>query len=268
LEETLSAHCAEILSNPAEIGDVLANDILKAIAAAHAGGRQFLLGCPSGRSPKPIYDAMADKAKAGNLNLSNLVLVMMDEYLGGGDDGLGLCPPDAHNSCRRFAEYEIRQRLNAGVETAHQIPEDHVWFPDAANPGAYDDRITAAGGVDLFILASGATDGHVAFNPPGSPADGPSCIVKLAEETRRDNLGTFPNFPSLDAVPHHGLTVGLGTIANLSKAVAMVIHGAHKREAAKRLTQSDRFDPQWPATIIHRCKQVRILLDTAAAGRA
>ena len=264
----MPAHSAEILNSPAEIGDVLATDILAAIAAARANGKQYLLGCPSGRSPKPVYDAMADKAAAGNLDLSNLVLVMMDEYLGGGEDGLGLCPPDAHNSCRRFAEHDIRQRLNAGIVPAHQVPKKHVWFPDATDPGAYDARIKAAGGVDLFILASGATDGHVAFNPPGSPADGPSCIVKLAEETRRDNLGTFPDFPSLDAVPHHGLTVGLGTIANLSQAVAMVIHGAHKQGAAKRLTDSDDFDPQWPATIIHRCKQVRILLDTAAAAQA
>jgi glucosamine-6-phosphate deaminase len=264
----LPAHSIEILKTPAAIGDVLAADILAGVAAARTDGRHYLLGCPSGRSPKPIYDAMAEKAAAGNLDLSNLVLVMMDEYLGGGEDGLGLCPPDAHNSCRRFAEHDIRQRLNAGIEPAHQVPKERVWFPDATAPGAYDARITAAGDVDLFILASGATDGHVAFNPPGSPADGPSCIVKLAEETRRDNLGTFPDFPSLDAVPHYGLTVGLGTIANLSKAVAMVIHGAHKQGAAKRLTQSEGFDPQWPATIIHRCNQVRILLDTAAAGQA
>ncbi|NTF44273.1 hypothetical protein G6L80_20265 [Agrobacterium rhizogenes] len=264
----LPAHSAEILNTPAEIGDVLATDILAGITAARADGKQFLLGCPSGRSPKPIYDAMADKAAAGNLDLSNLVLVMMDEYLGGGDDGLGLCPPDAHNSCRRFAEHDIRQRLNARIDAAHQVPKEHVWFPDAKDASAYDARIKAAGGVNLFILASGATDGHVAFNPPGSPADGPSCIVKLAEETRRDNLGTFPDFPSLDAVPRHGLTVGLGTIANLSKAVAMVIHGTHKQNAAKRLMESDGFDPQWPATIIHHCKRVRILLDTAAAGTA
>lgn len=264
----MSALSAEILNTPADIGERLATDILMAVAAARADGKQYLLGCPSGRSPKPIYDAMAQKAAAANLDLSNLVLVMMDEYLGEGEDGLGLCPPDAHYSCRRFAEHEIRQRLNAAIQPEHQVSKEQVWFPDVTNPVAYDDRIKAAGGVDLFILASGATDGHVAFNPPGSPADGPSRIVRLAEETRRDNLGTFPAFPSLDAVPHHGLTVGLGTIANLSKAVAMVIHGAHKQGAAGRLTRSTGFDPQWPATIIHHCRQVRILFDTAAAGQA
>ena len=122
----MPAHSAEIFNTPAEIGDVLAADILAGITAARADGKQFLLGCPSGRSPKPVYDAMAAKAAAANLDLSNLVLVMMDEYLGGGEDGLSLCPPDAHNSCRRFAEHDIRQRLNAGVEPAHQVDRKSV----------------------------------------------------------------------------------------------------------------------------------------------
>ena len=128
--------------------------------------------------------------------------------------------------------------------------------------------VEAAGQVDLFILASGASDGHVAFCPPGSPADGSSCIVRLAKETRRDNLSTFPEFKSLDDVPHHGLTVGLGTIAKYSKAVAMVIHGGHKQYAAKRLSKSTAFDPQWPATIVHLCRNAAVFLDPQAAETA
>jgi glucosamine-6-phosphate deaminase len=238
------------------------------LAKAGLAGRDYLLGCPSGRSPQPIYDAMARRAAASSVDLSRLIFVMMDEYLGGGADGLGFCPADAHYSCRRFAEVEIRQRLNAGVKPAHQIPKEHVWFPDIDKPESYDCRIEAAGHVDLFILASGASDGHVAFCPPGSPADGPSCIVRLAEATRRDNLSTFPAFKSLDDVPQYGLTVGLGTIAKQSKAVAMVIHGVHKQAAAKRLSESTAFDPQWPATIIHHCRNASVFLDAHAAGAA
>lgn len=258
----------QILNTAGDIGDLLADGIVASLAKAGLAGRDYLLGCPSGRSPTPIYDAMARMAAASNADLSRLILVMMDEYLGGGADGLGFCPEDAHYSCRRFAEVEIRQRLNAGVEPAHQIPKEHVWFPDIASPESYDGRIEAAGQVDLFILASGASDGHVAFCPPGSPADGSSCIVRLAKETRRDNLSTFPEFNSLDDVPHHGLTVGLGTIAKYSKAVAMVIHGAHKQYAAKRLSESTSFDPQWPATIVHLCRNAAVFFDAQAAGTA
>lgn len=264
----MSELAIQVLNTASDIGELLADRILAGLAKARLHGRDYLLGCPSGRSPKPIYDAMAKQAAAGSVDLSRLILVMMDEYLGGGTDGLGLCPKDAHYSCRRFAEVEIRQRLNAGVGAAHQIPEEHVWFPDVGKPESYDGRIAAAGHVDLFILASGASDGHVAFCPPRSPADGASCIVRLAEETRRDNLSTFPEFRSLDEVPHYGLTVGLGTIAKHSKAVVMVIHGVHKQYAAKRLSESTAFDPQWPATIVHRCRDAAVFLDAQAAGTA
>src|SRR5215469_17575484 len=48
------------------------------------------------------------------------------------------------------------------------IAPDRIWFPDPKSPSDYDGRIENAGGIDFFILASGASDGHVAFNPQGS----------------------------------------------------------------------------------------------------
>lgn len=72
----------------------------------------------------------------------------------------------------------------------------------------------------------------------------------------------------LDEVPHHGLTVGLGTIAKHSKVVAMVIHGGHKQYAARRLSESTAFDPQWPATIVHLCRSAAVFFDSQATGTA
>src|SRR5207237_3790602 len=110
------------------------------------------------------------------------------------------------------------------------IPEERVWLPDPQDPSAYDERIAAAGGIDLFLLASGASDGHVAFLPPGSPRDGGTSVVELAETTRTDNLATFPRFAALDEVPLHGVSVGLATIAG-ARAARLVLHGPGKREA-------------------------------------
>ncbi len=39
---------------------------------------------------------------------------------------------------------------------------------------------------------------------------------------------------------------------------------ALKREAAKRVLDTDDFDPTWPATFIHRCRDAQIWLDEAA----
>lgn len=256
-----------VYTTPDELGNSLAADILRAIEAARQSGRAFLLGCPGGRSLKSTYQALGRQAGAQNADLSHLVIVMMDEYLQPGANGFYYCPIDAHFSCRRFAETEIRQELNQRLAPRFRIPETSIWLPDPADPGAFDERLATAGGIDWFLLACGASDGHVAFNPPGSPLDSPARIIELAERTRRDNMATFTQFRDISEVPTHGVSVGLGTIAEQSKRAAMVIHGAHKQNAVRRLLAQSHFDPDWPATVIYACRNARILLDEAAAGR-
>jgi glucosamine-6-phosphate deaminase len=163
----------------------------------------------------------------------------------------------AHYSCTRFAYEEIAAPLG--------IPSERVWLPDVDDPAAYDARIDDAGGIDLFLLASGASDGHVAFVPPGSPREGRTSVLAIAQSTRRDNLATFPEFASLDEVPTHGVSVGLGTIA-AARTVRLVLHGAAKRLATERLLALDAFDPSWPASIVHECRNAEIWVDEEAMG--
>jgi glucosamine-6-phosphate deaminase len=196
-------------------------------------------------------------------DLSHLVIAMMDDYVvPAGDGGFEHCPAGAHYSCRRFVRDEIAEPLNEAA--AAGVPDEHVWLPDPRDPPAYRARLGDAGGVDLFIVASGASDGHVAFVKPGTPLDSDMAIIELAESTRRDNLATFPDFGSLDAVPGHGVSVGLGTIRDLSRQVRLIIHGEEKRLAARRVLEAGDFDPEWPATFIHRCRGAQIWLDEAA----
>jgi glucosamine-6-phosphate deaminase len=248
-----------------ELGDRLGREILDGIERARAANRRFLLGCPGGRSLLSTYQALARRAGDTGAGLAHLVIVMMDEYVVPSGEGFSYCPAHAHYSCRRFAEHEIRRRLNQAIRFEARIPPDNVWLAEPADPGAFDARLAAAGGVDLFLLASGASDGHVGFNPPGSAIDSGSRIIRLAETTRRDNLATFPAFEELAAVPTHGVSVGLGTIARLSAAVVMVLNGAYKQAAALRLLGEAAFTPDWPATIVHCCRNARIALDESAA---
>ena len=139
-------------------------------------------------------------------------------------------------------------------------------MPDPSAPEAYDRRLATVGGIDLFLLASGAGDGHVAFNPPGSPRDSSSRIVELAEQTRRDNLATFPDFKSIAEVPSHGITIGIASIAELSKAAVMIVWGEGKRIAFRRLSQASAYDPSWPATIAVECLNAELHADRNAAN--
>lgn len=256
-----------VFDNPQVLGRVLAAEVLERIRLARSQGKPYLLGCPGGRSLRSTYQSLAQLAGKTRQDVSHLVLVMMDEYLNRRADGsLESCPIDAPYGCANFARQEIRGPLNDELPEEFWLPEGNIWVPDPADPQAYDSRIESVGGIDLFLLASGASDGHVAFNPPGAALDGSCHIQELTEDTRRDNLETFPEFGSLEVVPRHGVTIGLGTIRKHSNEAVLVIHGTHKRATARRVWTAKEFDSSWPATIVHACKNGRVFLDRAAAG--
>jgi len=256
-----------VFDGPEAVGRALAALIADRIEGAGAG-RSFLLGCPSGRSPWTTYVELAREVAARRLDLTGLVIVMMDEYVER-DHGTGemrRIDPAAPHSCLRFGQAEIVDRLNAAAGPGRGISPDRYWVPDPAAPGDYDRRIADHGGVDLFILASGAGDGHVAFNPPGTGPDTATRVIPLAEQTRRDNLHTFPSFgKDIDRVPQYGVTVGVGTIREQSKQVVMVAHGAPKARAVRRVAAADSYQAEWPATILADCARPRLFVDEAAA---
>jgi len=256
-----------VFDGPEAVGSALAALIANRIDEAGAG-HTFLLGCPSGRSPWTTYVALAREVAARRLDLTGLVIVMMDEYVER-DDGTGemrLIDPTAPHSCLRFGQTEIVDRLNAATGQGRGITRDRYWVPDPAAPGDYDRQIAGHGGVDLFILASGAGDGHVAFNPPGTGPDTATRVIRLADQTRRDNLHTFPSFgKDINRVPRYGVTVGVGTIREQSKQVVMVAHGAPKARAVRRVAAADSYRAEWPATILADCARPLLFIDEAAA---
>lgn len=254
----------EIFPAPRAIGDAVAELIIDRMSAK--GAEPFLLGCPSGRTAVPVYTALARHA-AGGKDLSQLVIVMMDDYLLLDDQGdFRLVDPDASYSCLGFARREILAPLADACAVAGTVAPTELWTVDPSAPEEYDARIAAAGGIDLFLLASGDSDGHVAFNQPGTPRDVKTHVVDLGEATRQDNMNTFPEFTRIEMVPRAGVTVGVDTIARLSREVAMILWGEHKREAFARITGTDSYEDDWPATIVTECRHAVLLVDRDAAG--
>ncbi|TNM69684.1 hypothetical protein FHN55_02750 [Streptomyces sp. NP160] len=263
-----------VLDSPEALGEAAAAAVVEGLAAARTRRADaFLLGCPTGRSPASTYAALARRVAAERLDVSRLVVVLMDEYLvprrpQDDDGGLALEDPAAPHSCARYGRQEVLEPLQRAAGAGRGPSDDALWLPDPHHPdgpAAYDALIADAGGVDLFLLASGASDGHVAFNPPGTPPDATTRVVELPETTRRDNLATFPSFGGdLANVPRHGVGVGVATIRDLSRSVLMLCHGAGKRAAVERLAAADRYDPTWPATVLADCAAPRFLVDRAA----
>ena len=244
-------------SNSDELAKYLANEILEHLQKKN----KCVLGCPGGRSLTKTYYQLGQISHKKKISLENLTIIMMDEYVLKRKNTFSLVDPKSHFSCVRFSNQVIKRLLNYKKRKSYKITNERILFPNVLDPAKYDYQIKNMGGIDIFLLASGSSDGHVAFNNINSKRNQNTHIIKLTNETRRDNMKTFPNFKSIKEVPKYGITVGLNTIATLSKSATLVLTGNEKKYAFSMTTQNGRFNNKWPASIIYKCKKYRIFTD-------
>jgi glucosamine-6-phosphate deaminase len=248
-----------VMPSAAEIGEVVAQQILDRLSNTD----RYVVGFPAGRSATPVAAALNRLAHEQGVRVDGLQVVMMDEYVTGGPGQWKLLSPDTPHSCIGWAQRNLLEPLkDLGLRPANLIA------PDPNEPEALEREVLALKGIDLFLLASGQGDGHVALNGPGTPRDAPTRVVKLPESTRRDNVSTFPNLQSLADVPSYGVTIGTAELAELSHSVVMLLWGPNKAHAFDRVRQADRYDPLWPATIVHDCRNALIYADEEAAPKS
>lgn len=235
-----------ILPGSSAIGAVAAD----AIQGLLEGKPDAVLGLATGSSPLPIYDEMARRHAAG-LSVAAVRGFALDEYV-----GLPFGHPESY---REVIRRDFTDRLD--------IPDRNVAAPDGAAADipaacrAYEEAIRDAGGVDLQILGVG-TDGHVGFNEPTSSLASRTRIKTLTPQTRRDN-GRF--FGSMDQVPHHVVTQGLGTIMD-ARHIVLVAAGEQKAEAVHRLVEGP-VAAMCPASVLQLHPHVTVLVDEAAASK-
>ena len=244
-------------SNSDELAKYLANEILEHLQKKN----KCVLGCPGGRSLTKTYYQLGQISHKKKISLENLTIIMMDEYVLKRKNTFSLVDPKSHFSCVRFSNQVIKRLLNYKKRKSYKITNERILFPNVLDPAKYDYQIKNMGGIDIFLLASGSSDGHVAFNNNHSKINQNTHIIKLTKETRRDNMKTFPNFKSIKEVPKYGITVGLNTIATLSKSATLVLTGNEKKYAFSMTTQNGRFNNKWPASIIYKCKKYKIFTD-------
>lgn len=211
-----------------------------------------VLGLATGSSPLSVYDELAERCSAGLLSFARAKAFMLDEYV-----GLGADHPQQY---RNVIEEDFVSRVDFASDAVQGLNGL------AENPAeacrAYEAAIAAAGGVDLQILGLG-TDGHIAFNEPGSSLASRTRIKTLTSQTRADNARFFDG--DLGAVPTHCLTQGLATIMS-ARHLVVVAAGRGKAQAVHHLAEG-AVSAMWPATILQHHPHVSVLIDDAAATR-
>ena len=125
-------------------------------------------------------------------------------------------------------------------------------FPDEKLCPYYDSMIDNSDGIDIQILGIG-TNGHIAFNEPGTPRDSVTRIVDLTENTIKDNSRFFN---SIDEVPTQARTMGIDTIMK-SKEIYLVAQGQHKKEILEKAMYGD-VTPEIPASFLQEHQNLKV----------
>ena len=106
------------------------------------------------------------------------------------------------------------------------------------------------------------TTGHIGFNEPGSSFGSLTRVKTLTEQTRADNARFFE---SLDEVPIHCVTQGLGTILRAHHLVLLAF-GRGKAEAVAGAVEGP-VTASMPGSAIQLHSHVTVVVDEAAASR-
>uniref|UniRef100_A0A915LDB8 Glucosamine-6-phosphate isomerase n=1 Tax=Meloidogyne javanica TaxID=6303 RepID=A0A915LDB8_MELJA len=97
----------------------------------------------------------------------------------------------------------------------------------------YEEAIRNAGGIDLFVSGIGS-DGHLAFNEPGSSLNSRTRVQALNNETILANSRFFQN--DCSQVPIKAITVGVGTLME-AKEILVLASGSHKALAVHKAVE-------------------------------
>ncbi|MXW94283.1 MAG: glucosamine-6-phosphate deaminase [Acidimicrobiaceae bacterium] len=210
------------------------------------------LGLATGGTMEPVFAELVRRHREHGLSFARVRAYLLDEYL-----GLDREDPCAYrNAIRRL----LARHVDLGAGAVHG-PDTHAADLDA-ECDRYERELRAAP-IGLQLLGIGS-NGHIAFNEPGSPLDSTTRVVALRGQTRAENARFFP---AAQAVPTRAITQGIATIGAANQLV-MVACGEHKADSVARALEGP-VTSEVPASAIQLHPNVTVVLDrSAAASRA
>ncbi len=206
----------------------------------------YVLGLPTGSSPIGTYKELVKLHKAGKVSFKNVVTFNMDEYVGISEDH-----PESYH-------YFMWHHLFSHID----IPKENVNILNGnaadleAECQSYEERIKAAGGIDLFLGGIGP-DGHIAFNEPGSSLASRTRIKTLTYDTIKANSRFFNN--DMDKVPKTALTVGVGTVMD-ARELLIIISGYSKARALQKVVE-EGVNHMWTVSVLQLHPKAMIVCD-------
>lgn len=238
---------AEIVIVPdrAAAGALVADEIARLISRTP----DAVLGLATGSTPLPVYEAL--RSRLAGVDVSQVRGFALDEYVG--------LDPAHPESYRSVITRDVVEPL--GLDPARVRVPDGTLEGIEHHGDLYEAAILEAGGVDLQILGIGTT-GHIGFNEPGSSFASRTRVKTLTQQTREDNARFFD---SIDDVPMHCITQGLGTILD-ARHLVLLAFGEGKAAAVAGAVEGP-VTSSLPGSAIQLHEHVTVVVDEAAASQ-
>ncbi|MCY3584813.1 MAG: glucosamine-6-phosphate deaminase [Acidimicrobiales bacterium] len=207
------------------------------------------LGIATGETMEAPLAEIVRRHRRGTLNLASTEVYLLDEYIG--------LQPDDPCSFANTVNRLLVEPTGISPGAVHG-PDPHTLNLYAECAG-YERRVRAAR-IQLQLLGIG-TNGHIAFNEPGSSFASSTRVVRLSEQTRSDNARSFPDGAQ---PPAAAITQGIGTIL-MARELLLVACGQQKAQSVARAVEGP-VTRSLPASALQLHPNVTVVLDPPAAA--
>ena len=206
-----------------------------------------VLGLATGSTPIGLYKKMIKDHEENGTSYKAVRTVNLDEYAG------------LDYSSDQSYVYFMRDQLFDHIDI--DLKNTNIENGKAEDKKKECDRYNALlekMQQDIQVLGIGS-NGHIAFNEPGTAFGSVTHIVDLTESTIKDNSRLFK---SIDEVPRQAFTMGLKNIMN-AKKILILANGKNKAKAVYGLLKGEVTE-EVPASILQLHPDCTLIVDEEA----
>ena len=209
-----------------------------------------VLGLATGTTPLGMYKRMISDHRENGTDYSQIRTVNLDEYKG---------LPQTHE--QSYA-YFMKKNLFDGLGiTPEQTNIENGKAKDDKTECLRYDALLEELPRDIQLLGLGS-NGHIAFNEPGTPFGSGTHVVTLAASTVKDNARLFED---ISEVPRKAYTMGIKQIMQ-AKKVLILASGSNKADAVYKMVKGEVTE-QVPASVLQLHPDCILIADEAAARK-
>jgi glucosamine-6-phosphate deaminase len=234
-----------------DVAHHVAQMVANTVRERNSFGKRAVLGLQTDSALVGVYRELIRMHADEGLDLSGVVTFNLTEYLG--------IKPDQMQSHHRRMSNVFLDHVNIHRDNIHildgnvNIDEVDMLCRD------FEEKIRAAGGIDLLLLGIGR-NGRLGFNEPFGVSSSATRLATLDPITRRNAASDFFDESN---VPTQALTMGIGTMLAARKIV-VVGFGEDKAKIVREAVEEPVTD-RVPASFLRNHSDASFLLDSAAA---